>query len=45
MIKRCDEIAFAPMAFKNWIVEHGVFDFDASVFASKGEAFAKTRTN
>ena len=42
-IKRCHQFAFAPTALENRVVEHGIFDFDAVVFASKGKAFAKTR--
>ena len=42
--KTYDQIAFAPTALKNRIVSHGVFDFDAVVFASKWKQLARTRT-
>ena len=43
--KTYDQIAFAPTALKNRIVSHGVFDFDAVVFASKWKLLARTRTD
>lgn len=43
--KTYDQIAFAPTALKNRIVSHGVFYFDAVVFASKWKQLARTRTD
>jgi len=43
--KTYDQIAFAPTALRNRISNHGVFDFDAVVFASKWNDLIKIHTH
>ncbi len=40
-----DQIAFAPTALRDRVVSHGVFDFDAAVFASKWRFLAQRNTH
>ena len=42
--KTYDQIAFAPTALRDRVENHGVFDFDGAVFASKWKALSRTRT-
>ena len=42
--KTYDQIAFAPTSLRNRVEDHGVFDFDGAVFASKWKSLEKTRT-
>lgn len=43
--KTYDQIAFAPTELKNKVKSHGVFDFDAAVFASKWTELSSLNTH
>jgi endonuclease/exonuclease/phosphatase family metal-dependent hydrolase len=43
--KTYDQIAFAPTALRHRVVSHGVFDFDAAVFASKWRFLSQGNTH